>query len=234
MGFITKGGSAYGKTLEDEALKLKAGDVSKVFKDRTGFHFLKAEELRAEKVQPFDEVKKQLATDLLKGQKSKEYAHAQASQALADLRAGKDLKDLFPAKAASAQGSFDFSSFMTPQSAETEVFHPMGGYVPGLGLAPKLSAAAFALNAAGDLPKEPIEDGDTWYVFKLKARTRADVSKLDEASKKTTREQVEAQKQREVYTAWIERLRKDAKIVENDAILSYETSAVQDTFDPLD
>ncbi|MBS2024741.1 MAG: SurA N-terminal domain-containing protein [Deltaproteobacteria bacterium] len=234
LGFITKGGSAYGKTLEEEALKLKAGELSGVFKDRTGFHFLKAEELRAEKQQSLDEVRKQIAQDLLKGQKAKELAHEKAVQALADLRAGKELKDLFPAKAPSAPGSFDFSSFMTPQSSDTESFHPMGGYVPGVGLAPKLSAAAFALNAAGDLPKEPVEDGDTWYVFKLKSRTRADLSKLDDATKKSTREQVEQQKQRELYTSWIDKLRKDAKIDENESMLSYETVGQHAGFNPID
>lgn len=234
LGFVTKGGSAYGKALEDEALKLKAGDLSGVFKDRTGFHFLKAEEVREEKVQPLDEVKAKVAQDLLKGDKAKTLAKEKAQQTLAELKAGKELKDLFPAKAATAPGSFDFSSFMTPQSAETEPFHPMGGYIPGIGLAPKLSAAAFGLNAAGDLPAAPVEDGDTWYVFKLKERARADVSKLDEAAKKSAREQVEQQKQRELYSAWIERLRKGAKIVENENMLSYDESQNYDRINPDD
>ena len=60
LGFVAKGGSAYGKTLEEEAGKLKGGELSGIFKDRTGFHFLKAEELRAERVQPLSEVQKQI------------------------------------------------------------------------------------------------------------------------------------------------------------------------------
>src|SRR5207237_7762650 len=98
LGFVSKGGSAYGKTLEDEAIKLKPGQVGEAFKDRSGFHFLKAEEERAARVQPLDEVKKQIAMDLVKGQKAKDLARQKADEALAQLRSGKELKDLFPSK----------------------------------------------------------------------------------------------------------------------------------------
>jgi peptidyl-prolyl cis-trans isomerase D len=233
LGFISKGGSAFGKTLEEEALKLKPGQVSGVFKDRSGFHILKAEEERASRVQPIDEVRKQIALDLVKAQKAKELAKQKADATLADLRAGKELKDLFPAKK-TAPGGFDFSSFTTPQSAETEPFHPMGGYLPGIGTAPKLSAAAFALTEPGALPAAPVEEGDTWYVFKLKSRERADMSKLDANEKKTLRERLEQQKQGELYSAWIEQLRKKANIVENEMVLSYEAGVARESYNPDD
>ena len=233
LGFVSKGGSAYGKTLEDEALKLKPGQLSAVFKDRTGFHFLKAEEERAVKEQPLEEVKKQIAQDLLKGDKAKQLARDKAVETLAQVKAGKEIKDLFPAKKVDA-GQFDFSSFTTPQSAETETFHPAGGFVPGIGSAPRLSEAVFGLTAAGAAPAAPVEDGDTWYVFKLKSRDRADLAKFDEAEKKTARERLEGQKQGELYSQWIERLRKGATVVENQSVLSYESGASQERYNPDD
>jgi peptidyl-prolyl cis-trans isomerase D len=233
LGFVSKGGSAYGKTLEDEALKLKPGSMSEVFKDRTGFHFLKVEEERAAKEQPLAEVKKQIAEDLFKGEKAKQLAREKAVETLAQVKAGKDIKDLFPAKKADA-GQFDFSSFMTPQSADTEVFHPQGGFIPGIGAAPRLSEAVFAQTSAGATPAAPVEDGDTWYVFKVKSRERADLSKFDEAEKKTARERLEGQKQGELYSQWIERLRKGATVVENDSVLSYESGAGQQNYNPDD
>jgi peptidyl-prolyl cis-trans isomerase D len=232
LGFVAKGSSAYGRTLEEEAAKLKVGELSGVFKDRTGYHFIKATELRAERVQPLDEVKGKIALDLLKGERARQLAKKKAEETLADVKAGKDLKELFPAKK-TEPGQFDFSSFMNPQSAETEVFHPLGGYVPGVGLAPKLSSAVFSLNA-GEAPAAPIEDGDTFYVFKLKSRTRADLAKFDDAAKTSTREQVESQKQRDLYTSWIERLRKNAKIVENERVLSYDASSSHESYNPDD
>ena len=233
LGFISKGGSPYGPTLEGEALKLKVGDVSPVFKDRTGFHILKAEEQRAERIQPFDEVRLQIAKDLLKGVKAKQLAQEKANAALADLKAGKELSELYPAKK-STPGQFDFGSFMNPTSAETEEFHPAGGYVPGIGTVPKLSAAAFAQTAAGAIPAAPVEDSDTFYVFKVKSRTRADLSKFTDAEKKTALQQVESQRSRELYDAWLERQRRAAKISKNETVLSYETSGQHEAYDPYE
>ncbi len=233
IGFVARGQSPYGKTLEDEAQKLKPGQVSEVFKDRSGFHFLKAGELRPGRVQALDEVRKQIAMDLVKAQKSKDLARQKAEETLALARAGKELKALFPEKK-TAPGQFDFAAFTTPQTAETETFHPSGGYVPGIGQAPKLSAAAFALPEPGALPQAPVEEGDTWYVFKLKSRERADMSKLDANEMKTLRDRLLSQKQNELYSKWIEGLRKKARILQNQAVLSYEQGTSHEQYAPDD
>src|SRR5437764_1124186 len=128
LGFVARGQSPYGKTLEDQAVRLKPGQLSEIFKDRSGFHLLKAEEERPARLQPLDEVRKHIAADLVKSQKAKELAKRKAEDALAQLRAGKDLKELYPVKK-TEPGQFDFSAFTAPQTTETETFHPMGGYV---------------------------------------------------------------------------------------------------------
>ena len=61
----------------------------------------------------------------------------------------------------------------SPQTKTTEPFHPLGGYVPGIGLAPKLSAAVFSLSKPGEAPAAPIDESDTSYVFVIKTRERA-------------------------------------------------------------
>src|SRR5439155_4964261 len=128
---------------------------------------------RPARLQPLDEVRKHIAADLVKSQKAKEVAKQKAEEALAQLRAGKDLKDLYPVKK-TEPGQFDFSAYTAPQTTETEAFHPMGGYVPAIGQVPKLSAAVFAQSRAGAIPQAPVEEGETWYVFKVKSRERAD------------------------------------------------------------
>jgi peptidyl-prolyl cis-trans isomerase D len=232
LGFISRGGSPYGKTLEEEAEKLKPGEISPVFKDRAGFHFLKAEEKRAESVKPLADVQKQIAQDQLRAQKASDLAKKKAEEALAAVKSGKSLTDLYPAKK-TEPGQFDFSSLMMPQAQDTEAFHPLGGFVPNVGLAPKLSAAVFALGNAGDLPSAPVDENGTWYVFRIKTRERADPSKLDDAERKTLRERLEQQKQAELYQAWIERVRKQSTIVENTAVLSYDQTA-HEAFNPDD
>ena len=233
IGFVARGQSPYGKSLEDKAANLKVGQVSDVFKDRSGFHILKAEELRAARVQPLDEVRKQIATDAVKAQKAKDLAKKQAEEALAQVRAGKDLKALYPEKK-SEEGQFDLAALMKPQSAETETFHPGGGYIPGIGQAPTLSAAVFSLTKAGAVPPAPVEEGDTWYVFKLKSRERAAPSRLDAKEMASIRDRLISQKQNELYAKWVDGLRKRAKIVQNQAALSYESGPGHEQFTPDD
>jgi len=232
LGFVSRGASPYGKTLEDEAAKLEPGQVSAAFKDRTGFHVLKAEEKKPERVQPLEEVRQQIAQEQLRAQKASELASKKAQEALAAVKSGKDLKDLYPPRK-TAPGQFDFTSFTTPQAQETEPFHPVGGYVPGVGLSPKLSSAVFALTSPGGVPEAPVQDGDTWYVFRLKTRERADLSKLGE-EKASLRERLEGQRQGELYQSWLLRLRKKSKIVENVAMLDYDTLPGHENYNPDD
>jgi len=233
LGFVAKGGSAYGRTLEEQALKLKPGEVSAVFKDRGGFHVLKAEEVRAERSQPLAEVQRQIAKEQLAGKKSGEVAKKKAEEALAKVKAGADLNELYPGKK-QEPGKFDFSSFMKPQAQTSETFHPMGGYVPGIGLAPKLSGAVFAIPAAGGTPAAPVEDGEAYYVFKVLERGRADPAKMTADEKAKTKERLKNQRKNEVYSAFLERLRKRARIVENDKALSYDQAAAYETYNPDD
>jgi peptidyl-prolyl cis-trans isomerase D len=233
LGFVAKGQSPFGKVLEEEAAKLKAGQVGEVFKDRSGFHVLKAEEVRGARVQPLDEVRHQMAMDMVKAEKAKELAKKKADETLAELRSGKNLTDLFPAKK-TPPGQFDFTSFTTPQSAETEPFHPLGGFIPGIGQAPKLSAAVFALTAPGQVPQAPVEETETWYVFKVKSRERANPSKIEETDKSRLRDRLVAQKQSELYGSWVDELRKKAKIVQNEGILTYDMNAREQEFTPDD
>jgi peptidyl-prolyl cis-trans isomerase D len=233
LGFVARGQSAFGRTLEDEAQKLKPGQVSEVFKDRSGFHLLKAEEERAAHQQTLDEVRKQVALELVKGQKARELAKQKAEETLAQLRAGKELKDLFPQKK-TEPGQFDFSSFTTPQTSETETFHPMGGYIPGIGQAPRLSEAVFAQTRAGAIPQAPVDEGDTWYVFKVKSRERADASRMDAAELGPLRERLVSQKQQELYGKWVDNLRSKSKIVENQLVLSYDQGPANEAVAPDD
>jgi peptidyl-prolyl cis-trans isomerase D len=233
LGFVTRGGSAYGKTLEEEALKLAPGQLSGVFKDRVGFHFLKAEETRPEHIQPLAEVQKQIALDLLKNQKAKELAQKKAAEALAQAKAGKDLKEMFPSKKTES-GQFDFASFTTPQAQDTEKLQPLGGYVPGIGAVPKLTAAVFSLAEVGATPAAPIEDGDTFYVFKVKERERADLSKLDAGARQKAEEELVQRKQMDLYTSLLARLRSSARIVENDRLIAAEMAGQRESVNPED
>ena len=68
----------------------------------------------------------------------------------------------------------------------------------------------------------------------MKSRERADPSRFDAAEKKKLEDRVVGQKQGELYQKWIEALRKRAKIVENEQVLSYETATGHEQVQPDD
>src|SRR5205085_455959 len=104
----------------------------------------------------------------------------------------------------------------------------------GVGQAPKLSAAVFAQSQAGAIPQAPVEEGESWYVFRVKSRERADPSKLDAEEMKSVRERLVGQKQGELYAKWVESLRRKARIVENEHVLSYDVGPAHEAFSPDD
>ena len=68
----------------------------------------------------------------------------------------------------------------------------------------------------------------------MKSRERADLSKLDANELKSVRDRLIGQKQGELYAKWVEVLRKKAKIVENELVLSYDAVPGHEAFSPDD
>ena len=78
-----------------------------------------------------------------------------------------------------------------------------------------------------------MEEGDTWYVFKLKSRERAD-RRSSTRGARSVRDRLVAQKQGDLYQKWVDSLRKKAKIVENEQVLSYDQVTTHEAFSPDD
>ena len=92
----------------------------------------------------------------------------------------------------------------------------------------------FSLSHAGALPPAPVEEGESWYVFRVKSRERADPSKLDAEEMKSVRDRLVGQKQGELYAKWVDSLRRKARIVENEHVLSYDVGPAHEAFQPDD
>ena len=92
----------------------------------------------------------------------------------------------------------------------------------------------FAQTRAGAIPQAPVDEGDTWYVFKVKSRERADPSKMEPAELSSLREHLTGQKQGELYARWVDNLRSKSNIVENQAVLSYEQGPGSEALAPDD
>lgn len=215
VGWVELGRSPYGRTFEEETFKLTAGGRSGVVRDRFGFQVIEAVEERQAQEKSFDDVKNEVAKELAQESKATELAKAAAVAALEKLKAGQSLATQFPppAEGTAAKG---------PQAATTDTFNPYGGFIPGIGSVPALSAAVFALDASKKVPEAPVEAENGIYVFELTSRERADLAKLDDATRSSLREKLVGQKKAALQTTWVEQLRKDARIEENAKVLSYD------------
>ncbi|MFM2152917.1 MAG: hypothetical protein RL199_1352 [Pseudomonadota bacterium] len=215
LGWVSLGRSAYGRTLEEAVFKVKKGEKSGIVQDNFGFSIVEVQDERPAAEKSFDEAKLQVAKELAGEGKAKELAKAGAEKAFAALKAGTSLAAQFP----KAEG--DDKPAGKLEAKVTDEFHPAGGVIPGAGLAPKVSAAAFALTADNRLPAGVVEDGGAFWVFQLQSRRRADLAGFD-GQKDTLRERLKSTKQSEVRTKWLEGLRSKAAIRENKELLSYE------------
>lgn len=216
VGWVEQGRSPFGKTFEEAAFGLEKNKPSGVVRDRFGYQIIEVLEERPAATKNLDDVKKEIALDLAKESKAKELAQAAATEALAQLKAGKSLSTQFPKAAEGAPAS------AKPQAQTTDTFHPYGGFIPGIGAAPKVAAAAFGLTAEKKIPDAPIEDQNAFFVLELKSRTRADLAKLDAAKKDELRTRLTGQKKEEMRKAWVAALRKEAKVDTNAELLSYD------------
>jgi peptidyl-prolyl cis-trans isomerase D len=227
LGFIALGRSAYGRAIEEAAFKLKAGEMSEPVRDRFGWSLLKVEEEKEPVQKKLEEVEREIAAELLKDVKAKELAREKAQWTLDQMKAGKKLADLWPAPPEPKPGeAYDPAAARRPRALDTRSFHPAGGLIPGLGQASEVSRAVFAL-AQGGIAAAPVEDQEAFWVFRVKERTRADLSKLDDTQKKQLRERVEGMKRGALANEWLEKLRKRSDVRDNPVIISYEADLGQ-------
>lgn len=218
LGWVELGRSPYGRTFEEEAFKLQPGARSGVVRDRFGFQIIEAVKVREAAEKTFDDVKREIAREVAQETKAQKLAQAAAAEALQKLKAGESLSKQFPKAAEPA--------VQAPQVMETDTFHPYGGFIPGIGSVPKLSAAVFALDANNKIPSAPVEDANATFVFELTSRERANLADLNDAKKHTLREKLVGQKKAGLQKQWIEQLRENAKVKENATVLSYDVRNV--------
>ncbi|MEW6487732.1 MAG: SurA N-terminal domain-containing protein [Thermodesulfobacteriota bacterium] len=167
-----------------------------------GTYLLAVESVEPSAVPPLDAVREQVAARFRKAE-ARRMAQARAKE--------------FLAAAADKGWDAGVKSFgLAPQ--QTEAFARKGGAVPGLGWAPALKEAAFAVTEVGGLAAEPHEVNGKFYAFRVAARTEPDLAQLA-----TDRERLRAEllpgKQEEYLQTYLDTLRSRAKIEINDALL---------------
>lgn len=218
LGFFGPGTMA--KPFEEAAFALAPGQLSDVVRTRFGLHLIKVNEVQEAKQQGFDEVKEEIAREILGRRGAEKAARARAEEILAEVKKGRSLAELFPAPAENAGHVEpvlqDRDAIATAQ--ETGLFPVDGEYVPRLGPAAELVAAARAAEAGAVLDRV-FEMNGTFVVAQVTERQKPDMANW-EADEARMRQRVVARKEAALVSDLTRKLRESAKVEKNPALFA--------------
>lgn len=219
MGFFSKGQRI--KALEDAVFALKKDKpTAEPVRTPMGLHLLQWVDERLPAQKNFDEVKREVAAALLKDQADEQTAQQEADKFLGQLKSGKKWLDLTQTHEERTKQKDDKKLL----SQDTPWILRSQSFVSGIGPAPELQSAAFALGKAGDLVPQAHKVGRSFYVVMLKEREIPDMSKF-EAEAKSLRNEALWSKRSRVFRDWMNHLRKQADVKLNPALFPAETVA---------
>jgi parvulin-like peptidyl-prolyl isomerase len=222
LGWQRVGGTMLDPAVDAKVTAAKDGELVGPVKTASGFVLAIAEATREGTI-AFDVAKLELAESKLREEKSRAQAKAQADAALAKIKASpaKSLKDLYPAP---EEGEAPTGKAKGTYAEETGLFSRHGSTVSGIGKAPALAKAIFALTA-DDPIAGPVEELGSFILVKLKERKEPDLAEF-EKNRIGLIEDAAKRKGGMVVMEWaLERCReaREAKQIEvNTDILRYE------------
>jgi peptidyl-prolyl cis-trans isomerase D len=157
LGFFPRGRMV--PPFEEAAFSLEPGAISEVIRTTHGLHLIRVEERRAAMVVPFEEVRDEIARDLVRRDEAVQVARERAEELASAVREGRSLLE------AARQSKLSIE--------RTEpIRHRPDGHVPGLGAAPELVTAAFTLTEEHPSSSEIFEvQGDKFVLIQLLERT---------------------------------------------------------------
>jgi peptidyl-prolyl cis-trans isomerase D len=157
LGFFPRGRMV--PAFEQAAFSLEPGAMSDVIRTPNGLHLIRVEERRAAMVVPYEEARDEIARDLIRQDEAMGAARKRAEALAAEIRQGRSLLET----ARKAHLSIE----------RTEAIrHRPDSYIPGLGAAPELITAAFALTEEHPTTPEIFEvQGDQLVLIQLLQRT---------------------------------------------------------------
>jgi peptidyl-prolyl cis-trans isomerase D len=176
------------KPFEDAAFALEPGALAPVVRSDFGFHVLRVEERKAAQLRSFDEVKGELAREILGREAAREVVQGIADRLAGAIREGKSLEEaardakLTLARTGSLQRRPD-------------------GYVPGLGAAQDLLALAFTLPAGASSP-QIFEVGGKLALIQVLERSEPAAEEIAAAAS-AERTQLLESKRRSLNDAWL-------------------------------
>ncbi|MBX5481792.1 MAG: SurA N-terminal domain-containing protein [Myxococcaceae bacterium] len=215
LGFNTA--DVWPKPFADAAAGLKEGEVSQPVLTQYGWDLIKLEEKKPPMNKPLEAVSDEIATTFWKKEKAKELAKQAAEQALADAKAGKDWKTLFPPPPEGAPKPSSFTAPTQPVAVETEEFNAAAQAIPRLGPSPQLLPEVFARKEPGLLDRV-FEQNDAFVVATVTSRKEPSEADFAKQKDQLTSDARRA-KQYELRDAFIKSLKAAGDIKTNEAVI---------------
>jgi len=217
VGFVSEGllDDAFARA----AMALEAGEVSEPVRTPAGWHIVKAEEVVPASQIPLEAARLDIARELLVKDRARALATSRARAVLDAAKRGKSLEVLFPpAEAAKVAGRKPVSLGGQEIVAQDSGTLTRGtAFVPGLGTAPGLLAAAFSAKKGDVLGIQETPAGP--IVATVTLRETPDPAAFEE-QRAALETRMRNRKESQVMGAWLKTLREGAEIQTNPALLA--------------
>jgi peptidyl-prolyl cis-trans isomerase D len=194
LGFVARGSVV--KPLEDAAFAQEPGALGEVIESPQGFHLVRVDERRPARVVPFEEAQTQVAIALSRQDAAGAVARARAEELSKAVREGQNLVDVARKKGL---------EILRPDALRRRP----DGYVPQIGAAPELVAAAFTLTT--EKPSDPTihtADENVLVLIQLLER-KTPTDEEVESALASTRERLLDQRRAATEQAWLQELRQE-------------------------
>jgi parvulin-like peptidyl-prolyl isomerase len=211
----------WGAPFAEAAFELNPDGTSGVVKSDKGYHVIRCLKLVAAEDHSLEEVKAEIAKEMLTNDRAQAQAQAEAQRLLAGLKQGKQLEDLAPPLPETA----DNKPPTGLHSQRTGKIARMGGFVPPIGIDENLARTVFELTKEKPIPEKVFELSPpaglglpSYVVVQLKDRVEPDMTAFPEAKPVLTNQFLAGRRQGQL-TAWLEHQRENAQIEVNQAFL---------------